>query len=650
MFGSNIVVAAALLTQAVSVAASDKPNMHLLARDHQGTDLPFVVRWADGTVEQRGLHELGLGHVVRSLEVNGTFPGETDDLELEKRVDFQDRGHSVDTHEVDGKKISWSESCKTCGGFATKIENTDAFKTNACGFFVPALGAGATGLGIYHLGNQADGTETAVITTVSTMAGAGVGLVTKMICEQIIEDVYIGCLCPSGDSPGGFAQLRIDSYVSQAKFGQMVGTKDFVSCNGQYCKTTQIDDIAFCGVIAEKPSESLFTLDATGSEQIRKSHKTSKPLKADEILSARSAIAPVSNHNRLGVTDGIIVPSSKRRKGNGVSPQEYERLRRVAYGGASVSKDVVQTNDTPDHDPWATAIPNDTVIADPLFSYLEPPKAVKAPSTLKHEPISLLANSSAPPAVPRPKPAISYNPVFSDWNALLTSAGAREVALERERLATLALEEEEQARIATALAERDEGYKTEEESAWEGIESEFEGADWLKKKRPERKTQSERNKVKRRKEAERQAKWALEMKKREKQATQIQRIAKDVIRKANNKATQVAAAARKEHNGGGGATSSSDSESGDAIDPILRRRKFGKHSLPTPSLELVLPSELRDSLRLLKPEGNLLRERFQNVLLRGKMETRNRVSQRKKRRTTSTEKWMSKDFRVPGEV
>ncbi|KAL8950640.1 MAG: hypothetical protein Q9222_003324 [Ikaeria aurantiellina] len=403
------------------------------------------------------------------------------------------------------------------------------------------------------------------------------------------------------------------------------------------------------GLIAEKPSESLFTLDTTGSEQIRKSHKTSKALKADEILAARSAIAPVSTHKRLGVTDGIIVPSSKRRKGNGVSPQEYERLRRLAYGGASAQKDVIQTDDTADHDPWVSSPLKETVTADPQLSYIDPPKPIKAPSTLKHDPISLLVNASAPPAVPRPKPAISYNPVFSDWNSLLTSAGAREVALERERLAAAALEEEQQAHITAAQAERDDDYKTEEESAWEGFESEFEGAEWLKKKRPERKTPSERNKVKRRKEAERQAKWVAQMKKREKQAGQIERIAKDVEREAKSKKTTEVAAARKEHNNDDDA-SSTDSDNENTTDPVLRRRKFGKHRLPTPPLELVLPSELRDSLRLLKPEGNLLRERFQNVLLRGKMETRNRIHQKKKRRTTSTEKWMSKDFRVPGEV
>lgn len=66
--------------------------------------------------------------------------------------------------------------------------------------------------------------------------------------------------------------------------------------------------------------------------------------------------------------------------------------------------------------------------------------------------------------------------------------------------------------------------------------------------------------------------------------------------------------------------------------------------LPEPPLELVLPDELRDSLRLLKPEGNLLKDRFRSILVRGKMEARRPVTQVKKARRTYTEKWTYKDF------
>ncbi|KAL8650737.1 MAG: hypothetical protein Q9226_005013 [Calogaya cf. arnoldii] len=394
------------------------------------------------------------------------------------------------------------------------------------------------------------------------------------------------------------------------------------------------------GIVAEKPSDALFTLDTTGSDVIRKSHKTSKPLKIDEIIAARSAVPSVSNHKRLGVTDGVIEPSSKRRKGNGVKPQEYERLRRVAYGGETSINHVVKTDNTPKNDPWAPKGTEED--RESQLSYLEKPKPIRAPATLKKQPISLLANASTIPAISKPKPATSYNPDFQDWHALLTSAGAKEVSAERARLAAAAAEEENQARIATAQAERDDDYKTEEESAWEGFESEYETGEWIKKKRPERKTPAERNKVNRRKEAERRAKWEAQMKKREKQQKQIEAIAKQVGRDAKARNASTAVVAVKDGD--------EDSDDNETQDQILRRRKLGKIKLPEPPLELVLPDELRDSLRLLKPEGNLLRDRFRNVMLQGKLETRNPISQPKKARRSETEKWTYKDFRVPGEV
>ena len=61
----------------------------------------------------------------------------------------------------------------------------------------------------------------------------------------------------------------------------------------------------------------------------------------------------------------------------------------------------------------------------------------------------------------------------------------------------------------------------------------------------------------------------------------------------------------------------------------------------------MLPDELQESLRLLKPEGNILKDRFRSILVRGKIETRRPVSQPKKVRRTATEKWSYKDFKVP---
>ncbi len=87
---------------------------------------------------------------------------------------------------------------------------------------------------------------------------------------------------------------------------------------------------------------------------------------------------------------------------------------------------------------------------------------------------------------------------------------------------------------------------------------------------------------------------------------------------------------------------SDDSTEGN--DDELRRKQLGKFRLPEKDLELVLPDELQDSLRLLKPEGNLLKERYRSLLVRGKVEARRRIPFRKQPKTKMTEKWAHKDF------
>jgi len=165
-------------------------------------------------------------------------------------------------------------------------------------------------------------------------------------------------------------------------------------------------------------------------------------------------------------------------------------------------------------------------------------------------------------------------------------------------------------------------------SAWEGIESGTEDVR-LAAKRPERKTQAQRNRIKRRKEEERRAKMAADIKKKNEQASQIKKIAKAVAAREHSRALLLA-------------TNDDSSSEGDDLE--LRRRKLGKIMLPEKDLELVLPDELQESLRLLKPEGNLLKDRYRSLLVRGKVESRRPISFAKKAKRKATEKWTHKDF------
>ena len=78
----------------------------------------------------------------------------------------------------------------------------------------------------------------------------------------------------------------------------------------------------------------------------------------------------------------------------------------------------------------------------------------------------------------------------------------------------------------------------------------------------------------------------------------------------------------------------------------LSRRRFGKLDIPEAPLEVTLPDELQDSLRRMKPEGNLLTDRYRNVLINGKLEVRKKVGQVKKKQTYRSEKWGYKDWKL----
>ena len=276
------------------------------------------------------------------------------------------------------------------------------------------------------------------------------------------------------------------------------------------------------GVLAEKPSEELFTIDTTGSDQIRKSHlKKHKPLKADEILAQRSAIPAVDTRKRPNskVTDGVIEPKTKKHKSDWVSKKEWLRLKEAAKDGSFVNKN----EGTELYDPWADEA-DPTPLDDPQFDYLEKPKPKVEPDTLRQAPIPLTANGKPIPSVKTPDAGISYNPTFEDWDRLLQEQGQKAVEAEKKRLEEEKKEQEK--RRLREEAQGDDGeVKSDDESAWEGFESEYEKPEWLNKKRPERKTKTQRNKANRRKEAERQAKWEEKQKKKEEQVARIKEIA-----------------------------------------------------------------------------------------------------------------------------
>lgn len=381
------------------------------------------------------------------------------------------------------------------------------------------------------------------------------------------------------------------------------------------------------GPVAEKPSEELFALDTTGSEDIKRKYKVQKPLKVDEILAKRSAVPAVDSRKRQhsAVTDGVLESTNKRQKPDWVSKKEVQRLKNSLNTTSRLDADKLDS-EASGFDLWAAETPI-AVQEDGSTEYVPKPRAKVAPTTLKRAPIPMTADGRPVRAVQQPNAGTSYNPSFEEWDDLLNQEGTKEVEAERLRLAEAKAAAEKEARVQ-ALAAMPETNPADDESAWEGFDTENEDSEALKKKRPQRKTPAQRNKVKRRKEAERLAKHEKKMGDKSKQTEEM---IKAMIKRSQGDEPD---------------PSSETPELEDGDDRVLRRRKRGNAVIPEKPLEVVLPDELQESLRRLKPEGNLLNDRFRNLLVNGKLEARKVIHQPKKRKVKMTEKWSYKDFSI----
>jgi len=395
------------------------------------------------------------------------------------------------------------------------------------------------------------------------------------------------------------------------------------------------------GVVAERDSNELFTTDITGDAEIARKQSGQRLLKADEILGKRSAVAGLDGRKRKAPEIVETRSGKKSRNGNFVSHADVQRLKSVANGGGVGRLDVTEGDAA--HDPWSEP----AKVVEKRFDFLEPVKDKVEPKTLKHAPHSLAAGGKHVPNVRKPNAGKSYNPLVDDYSALLEREGAVAVEAETQRLASEAKAAEDEAiaarEAATVEAKEKDEYATDYDSAWEseweGFHSEAEPEVFTQKHKG-RKTPSERNKFKARKEREAAEKMQMKDKERKRQEATIQQIAKAVSARDKANGAHAMALQRSTMQ-----PYESDADSSDD-DVQVQRRRFGKVQIPDAPLELTLPDELEDSLRRLKPEGNLMEERYRNLLVNGKVEARRKVWQRKQRKFDRTEKWSYKDWKL----
>lgn len=394
------------------------------------------------------------------------------------------------------------------------------------------------------------------------------------------------------------------------------------------------DEVISGGIISEKAADDLFAVDVAGDENIARKQQGKKPLKADEIVALRSAVPGLEKRKRKATGPVIGESSGKKSKDkNYISNYELQKLRKAADAttGVAVMEDPVE------HDPWAAPAPSKHAQLDFLDDHDLHQKPKVEPKSLRQAPVPLSANGRPIPAVRKPEGGKSYNPLVGEWSELLEREGAAAVKEEEARILAEAAEQAKQERLEleakkAEAAEREE-IATDYESEWEGIQSEAEEQNYSIKQK-KRKTIPERNKMKARKERERREVWERKQKEQAEQEARIKEIAKEMAERDAGKKTL---AKKVVHH------SSDESDDGEER---LARRRFGKTQMPKAPLEVQLPEDLEDSLRRLKPQGNLLTDRYRNMLLNGKVEVRNRLGQQKQPKVERYEKWSYKDWKL----
>ncbi|XP_058274849.1 ribosome biogenesis protein NOP53 isoform X2 [Hemibagrus wyckioides] len=392
----------------------------------------------------------------------------------------------------------------------------------------------------------------------------------------------------------------------------------------EFLEDVRLQERATGGLIAEKPDESLFFVD-TGEKKSTpkpavKKGKRSKPLRIDLILQPDSHVpAPKDilayqhpNAKKLR----RMAEKAEKLAAMGVLPRREKlmRLRKTARTRVKEKPEDYKDPARSFYDLWSAGSPD---TADPYYLEQTKKKLVKRPEKLNEKPSIL-------PAVEVIAPGGSYNPDFLSHQTLLLEAHEAEVKkvkAEEKLERKLALNRMDIATEESTFREQVEGL-IEEDEGDEKKETQEDSKDAAigPTAQPEKKTERQRKREK----AERikELRKAAERKKLQsrQQLFQLRSIGADVKqRELRTKMRQTKRKAKQE------------------AERALPRR-LGKLRFQDPDLEVQLSDELAGSLRTLKPEGSVLKDRFKSLQKRNLIEPRERAKFKRKHKVKYVEK------------
>ncbi|XP_016072227.1 PREDICTED: glioma tumor suppressor candidate region gene 2 protein isoform X2 [Miniopterus natalensis] len=426
----------------------------------------------------------------------------------------------------------------------------------------------------------------------------------------------------------------------------------------QFLEDVRLQERTSGGLVSEAPDEKLFFVD-TGSKgrelnkKRTKGQKRSllpkKPLRVDLILENTSKIpAPkdilahqVPNAKKLKRKEQLWEKLAKQ----GELPREVRRAqaRLLSPPVAKAKPGPQDTVERPFYDLWAKDNPLERPLAgqDTFFLEQTKKKGVKRPPRLHTKP-------SQVPAVEVTPSGASYNPSFEDHQALLWEA--HEVELQRQKEAEklerqLALPTTEQAATQeSTFEEMCQGLREESDGEGEPGEGQDKGPEVAQDQAGDDQAGDDQagggkasaipahlTTVGKKTEQQRRREKAARMLRVQQAAVRAARLRHQELFRLRGIKAQVAQrltelARRRER------------RQAQRLAEANKPRRLGRLKYQAPDIDVQLSSELSDSLRTLKPEGNILRDRFKSFQRRNMIEPRERAKFKRKYKVKLVEK------------
>ena len=395
--------------------------------------------------------------------------------------------------------------------------------------------------------------------------------------------------------------------------------------------------------LTEVSDDALFAVDTDGDQALKQKLIKRKQIK--KVLKSTEILESIKTKSKVPALTSAKVANKKQDKVQGVSRKELDRL--LALAGkklgesklkARVAKEGLVKSDT--FDLWGGEPKDEIVVPSGLKLNVNPENMEKipkelltqsttgwsvakvAPPTIKHSTVLVKERETIPHA------GKSYNPSKEEWESLISTEYESEYKNEQRRIALENYRQRIQHLMETADDKEEEDSESDEESESESEDASVsEGADpstlsLNPATKNKKKTKYQRNKQKRHEEKVKLQNEIKKLKEKVKELEKLTDIEKEVEEKFA-KSTTTSNKVRKN-----------------------KKHKLGtKHSVMEDNLEVKFSDELSDSLRKLKPEGNLLYDAVRSLQSSGKVETRVPVRKGRRYKQKITEKWTYKDFK-----